>query len=92
MSTGQSDLRFGNVHLKEAADGLVTQVVEVKVRAAGSPAYAFPGQPEGVGGHWAHPVCDPDQPPENLSGLVGKDHVSRWPSRTSDPYDVNGVL
>ena len=39
---------------KEAADGLVAQVVEMEVRAAGSTAYAFPGQPECVGvmGGW----------------------------------------
>jgi len=45
----RSDFRRGQAHLKEAADFLVAQVVEVEVWTAGSTANAFPGQPEGKG-------------------------------------------
>jgi hypothetical protein len=52
MAADRGDLGRGQTHLKEAADGLMAEIVEVEVGAAGSPAYAFPGQPKGVGGHW----------------------------------------
>jgi hypothetical protein len=35
-----------NIHVEEAADGLVAKVVEVEEQAAGT-SYALPGQPEG---------------------------------------------
>jgi hypothetical protein len=57
VPTDRSDLRRSQAHLKEAADSLVTQVVEGEVWTAGSTAYAFPGQPEGVRGYRGKPYC-----------------------------------
>jgi len=50
VTADRGDLGRGQARLKKAADCLVAQVVEVEAGAAGSAAYAFPSQPQGVGG------------------------------------------